>query len=256
MADAFVTLLLCEQFPWKLILLHPLPRTRTCCDSAIRVQLSVTKSREHDPPADLLCLHAASLSRATACSDPLGPCGSFSPQRWTWWQRNLPAGARRRRSSRRNWSENASSDFSWKRSRTVEARRGSVVHLDRADQGGSRRIRAEGHRVLCSLVGRGRVLRGFVSAAGLRVACVSVMVETAVATLTAILFTSFDIQAKVHQVSLHFVSIVLSNVEESTDVVDRLQNSVCFSVILARFACRKQPNPRWTFPTLVEGLSK
>lgn len=75
-------------------------------------------------------------------------------------------------------------------------------------------------------MGRGRVLCGFLSATGLGIAPVSVMIVIAVVTLTAVLFTVFDIQTKVHGVPLCFFSVVLSNLEEDTNVVDRIWTSV------------------------------
>lgn len=44
---------------------------------------------------------------------------------------------------------------------------------------------------------------------------------SAVAIVTAILFTAFNIQTKVHGVPLHFFTFVLSNLEQNTNVVDR-----------------------------------
>lgn len=121
-----------------------------------------------------------------------------------------------------------SSDFSWKRQQMTLVK--SMGCRSENVGGGSDWI-GRGWKVntLCSFVGRRQVLHGFLSATGLGIARISpVMIVIAVATLTAVLFTAFNIQTKVHGIPLRFFSIVLGNLEENTNVVDRLWTGVLF----------------------------
>lgn len=70
--------------------------------------------------------------------------------------------------------------------------------------------------ILWSLMAFGRLFHGLLSAAGLGIARISLMIMTAVTFMGAILFTTFNIQTKVHGVPLHFFSHILGNLKQNT----------------------------------------